>query len=95
MGKPESMVEYYLVREAEAMGALVRKVQWVGRRGAPDRVLFYRGLSVFVELKAAGKKLDRHQEREIARLRAHSIPVFVVDTKDGVDDLLDQLADLL
>lgn len=35
----ESTIEKYLVRRAEALGGEVRKVQWIGRLGAPDRLV--------------------------------------------------------
>lgn len=35
----ESTIEDHLVKRVKALGGEVRKVQWVGRRGAPDRVL--------------------------------------------------------
>jgi len=34
----ERDIETYLVKRAKAMGGEVRKVQWIGRRGAPDRL---------------------------------------------------------
>lgn len=35
----ERDVEAYLVKRVEAMGGETRKVQWVGRDGAPDRLV--------------------------------------------------------
>lgn len=35
----ESEIESYLVKRVESLGGEVRKVEWVGRRGAPDRVV--------------------------------------------------------
>lgn len=37
MGKREGKVENALVKRIEAIGGLIRKAQWVGRRGCPDR----------------------------------------------------------
>ena len=39
----ESDVEELLVEGAKAAGHEVRKVKWLGRNGAPDRVLFKNG----------------------------------------------------
>ena len=36
----ESQIEAYLVKRVKALGGEVRKVSWVGRRGAPDRVVW-------------------------------------------------------
>lgn len=35
----ERDIERYLVKRAKALGGEVRKVQWVGRRSAPDRLV--------------------------------------------------------
>lgn len=95
---PEGKVEDYLVAQCEAHGALVRKLAYIGRRGAPDRMVVwprrqevsqwvsFREAQVdFVELKATGKKPDAHQEREHKRLRELGCNVFVIDSKGAVD----------
>lgn len=66
----ESTVEAYLVRRVKELGGEVRKVKWIGRIGAPDRLVMVpfkttdcpqygavsRGESrtIWVELKAEG-----------------------------------------
>lgn len=35
----ESKVEKHLVARVKALGGEVRKVKWIGRRGAPDRLV--------------------------------------------------------
>ena len=35
----ESTIEAHLVKRVKELGGECRKVQWVGRRGAPDRVV--------------------------------------------------------
>lgn len=95
MARPEAKVENYLVARCEAAGALVRKLAYVGRRGASDRMVVWgvqRGERSgfppevdFVELKAFGKKPDPHQEREHQRLRELGANVHVIDSKEAVD----------
>ena len=79
----EREVEAALVKRVKLLGGEIRKVQWIGRRGAPDRyVLFPAGShrsNVWVELKAPGKKPDPHQEREHAVLRRAGEQVLVID----------------
>ena len=77
----EANVEEKAIRRAKARGFLYRKVQWIGRRGAPDR-LFSRADTgpFFCEFKKPGGKLDPHQVREIGRLRSAGIRVEVIDT---------------
>ena len=101
MARPEAKIENYLVARCEAAGALVRKLSYVGRRGASDRMVVWPGKNFqgvlfrldhpgfaqidFVELKAFGKKPDPHQEREHQRLRELGANVHVIDSKEAVD----------
>lgn len=41
MARPEAKIENYLVARCEAAGALVRKLAYIGRRGAPDRMVIW------------------------------------------------------
>lgn len=93
----ESEIEKHLVRRVKEAGGEIRKVKWIGRRGAPDRFVmipereehpYQNPCSFWVELKAPGKKLEPHQEREIGRMRDCGIPVFVVDSIEGVEGLV-------
>ena len=82
----ESQIENYAKRLCDKYKILFRKVAWIGRRGAPDRLIGY----VFVEFKAPGLKPKAHQEREIARLRKY-FRVEVIDSKDQVKALIDEI----
>lgn len=91
---PEGKVEDYFVEQCEDNGALVRKLAYVGRRGAPDRMVVWPATFDgsdwdakidFVELKAKGQKADDHQAREHARLRALGVNVYLIDSKEAVD----------
>jgi hypothetical protein len=84
----ERDIEQYLVKRVKAMNGEVRKVQWVGRRGAPDRLVMLPGAGIWVELKAPGKKAKAHQLREHARMRAMGQRVEVVDSLAAVDEVL-------
>ena len=116
----ERDIEAHLVKRVKALGGEVRKVQWIGRRGAPDRLVML-GLdkavnrlryllvwhanggevdlhaavaelvgltSVWPELKAPGVKPDRHQLREHERMRNMGQRVEVIDSLEGVEELL-------
>jgi hypothetical protein len=84
----ESDIEKYLVKKVKALGGEVRKVKWIGRRGAPDRlVMFPPNHTEWVELKATGKVAEPHQLREHVRMRAMGQTVFVIDSLAGVDAL--------
>ena len=83
----ESTIEKYLVDRVQAAGGQVRKVKWIGRRGAPDRLVMLLGTSVWVELKAPGQEAEPHQLREHERMRAMGQKVEVIDSIAGVDKL--------
>lgn len=90
----ERDIEAYLVKQVKATGGEVRKVQWIGRRGAPDRLVMlppclgHPGWTVWVELKAPGKKPEAHQLREHGRMRAMGQRVLVIDSIAAVDEFL-------
>jgi len=80
----ESEVEKYLKQRVEQEGGEIRKVQWVGRKGAPDRFVALKGTHL-VELKKPGKGLEDHQQREHERLKKHGVKIYVIDSFTGVD----------
>ena len=107
----ERDIERYLVEQTAKHGGETRKVQWIGRHGAPDRLvmlpprpaltlhldtpnplLVVFPQTVWVELKAPGEKAKPHQLREHERMRALGQAVVVVDSFDGVDELLGEKA---
>ncbi|CAB4122651.1 VRR-NUC domain containing protein [uncultured Caudovirales phage] len=85
----ESEIEKYLVKRVKELGGQIRKVQWIGRNGAPDRrVMLPNRFPVWVELKATGKKAEPHQVREHTRMRGLGELVEVIDSIEAVDELL-------
>ena len=97
----ESEIEDYLVERVKALGGEVRKVKWIGRRGAPDRLAMLPATggqngtlravmnrSIWIELKAPGEKAKPHQTREHERMRAMGQRVVVVDSFEQVDQVL-------
>ena len=109
----ESVIEQYLVDRVVALGGEVRKVKWIGRRGAPDRLVMLppcqagniqteeffgvalewrrltdRNTTIWVELKAPGEKAKPHQAREHERMRRMGQRVVVIDSIEGVDEVL-------
>ena len=100
----ESDIENHLVERVKELGGEVRKVKWIGRRGAPDRLVMlpakwvlcddganradWRKATVWVELKAPGEKPKPHQAREHARMRKMGQRVEVIDSIEGVEELL-------
>lgn len=76
----ESDIEDYLVTRVKAMGGEVRKIKWIGRKSAPDRVVMLAPRSslvttIWVELKRSGLRAtfpkdahERAQHREHERM---------------------------
>jgi len=109
----ESQIEAHLVKRVKQLGGEVRKVKWIGRRGAPDRLVMLPetwktvqlaaygihptredqwldrpARTIWVELKAPGKVAEPHQMREHTRMRAMGQRVVVIDSIEGVEELL-------
>ena len=98
----ERDIERHLVRRVKELGGEVRKVQWIGRRGAPDRLVMlpagarkvpggrqeWDDSTIWVELKAPGVQAEPHQLREHVRMREKGQRVVVIDSIEGVEALL-------
>lgn len=90
MGTAEAIVETYLLRRVAELGGETRKLQYVGRNGAPDRMLLFPGGRVFfVECKRPKGKAEKHQLRELESLKGLGFVAVVIDTKEDVDLFLD------
>lgn len=89
----ESVVENYLVTQTSMRGGDCRKIQWQGRRNAPDRLVMLPVTTgfppTFVEIKAPGERPRIAQEREFVLMRSMGCRVVVIDSLEGVDELLE------
>ncbi|CAB5162377.1 VRR-NUC domain containing protein [uncultured Caudovirales phage] len=97
----ESTIEKYLVKRVKELGGEVRKVKWIGRRGAPDRFVMLPITktrtptplriithAIWIELKAPGEKAKPYQAREHERMRAMGQRIEVVDSIERVEEVL-------
>lgn len=96
----ESEIESYLVQRVQAVGGTAEKFTSPARRAVPDRLVTFPkrpGTNlrvskpcrvVFVELKAPGKKPTPAQLRDHERRRAMGAEVWVIDSKEGVDEFV-------
>lgn len=85
----EKALEQKLVARARAAGGLA--IKWVAPSlsGVPDRIVFLPGGVVrFVELKAPGRKPTALQVRVHEMLRRLGADVRVVDSEEGIDEVL-------
>lgn len=78
----ESYIELNIVDEAVAAGWWCRKVQWVGRRAAPDRVFAKVGRVVWIEFKRPGERPTLAQTRQHIEMRAAGMEVYWCDDLD-------------
>ncbi len=86
----ESEIENYLVDRVEQLRGEIRKVKWIGRRGAPDRLVWIPAWTApkMPELKRPGKDLEEHQKREHKRLKRMGIACCKLDSIEAVDRFL-------
>lgn len=87
---PEGKIQKYAKERFEAIGGLVRKMAFEGRRAATDLlVILPGGIIWFVEVKKdENTKPYPHQLREHERMRKRGANVFVVGSFKQVDDLI-------
>jgi hypothetical protein len=89
MPRKEELNEAYLIRRVKETKGETRKVKWVGRRGAPDRLCAWptRGTHAFVEVKEISQPwgLQDHQLREHNFMRSSGMNVAVLSTKEEID----------
>lgn len=83
----ENIIENHLIHVVKNIGGFSRKIKWIGRRDAPDRVVFFNGVW-FVELKRPNSTARSSQVREHSRMRQHGAAVFVIDTIEKVEDFI-------
>lgn len=84
----ESKVEDYLIDQVKKAGGETRKVKWIGRRDAPDRLVLMKNFACFVELKRPGKKPTERQETELGNLEAAGLRIGFIDNFTDVDELI-------
>lgn len=88
----ERTIEHQLKKAVEACGGLCWKLVCPGTSGVPDRICLMNSRAVFVELKAAGKQPRPIQQRRMNQLREQGFTALVVDSVDGIQEVLDALS---
>ena len=88
----ERNIETYLRDQVRKAGGWAPKWTSPGNNGVPDRIVIMPGgRMAFVELKAPGKKPTQLQLVQHERLRALGCDVRVIDSREGVDELIKEL----
>jgi hypothetical protein len=90
----EKAIEAYLTRRVREEGGISLKFSSFTQTGYPDRVVMLPyGLTAWVELKSKGKKPRSLQQVRHDELRAIGQPVYVIDSRPGVDKMLKELTE--
>lgn len=88
----ERNIEAYLRDSVKKAGGIAYKWVSPGNNGVPDRIVIIPGGKIiFVELKAPGKKPTALQQVQHDKLRALGCDVRVIDSREGVEDLIKEL----
>lgn len=91
----ERDIEQYLVKRVRECGGRAYKFVSPGNSGVPDRlVMLPHGIIAFVELKAPGEKTRPIQDRQIEKLQRLGQQVYVLDTKDSVDEFVKEVREV-
>lgn len=82
----ESKLERWAVQQITRVNGRTRKVKWIGRRGAPDRLVWIPQWEFpeLWEFKAPGAPLEDYQEREHKRLNRMGFVCRKIDTQEEV-----------
>lgn len=81
----EADIENAVCKYAEELGFQHRKLAWVGRRDAPDRIFWMKDIPpFFIEFKAPGEDPRRGQTSELASLKlSGAYATTIDDTETG------------
>lgn len=93
MGVSENRVEKYLDQEVKFRGGYTRKWSSQGVAGVPDRICFFPGRVMFVEVKVTDGNCSKQQVREQQRMHDMGADVCTVFGKEGVDTMLEEEID--
>jgi hypothetical protein len=85
----ERDVEKYLREKVKAAGGRAYKWESPGNNGVPDRIILFPGnITVFVELKAPGRKPTALQKAQHAKIQATGHTVLIIDSKQSADEFI-------
>lgn len=87
----EFSIEDYLKERVKHYGGKCYKFTSPGYAGMPVRLILYKGVVVFVEVKRPGAKPRALQEKRMDEIRQHGCLAFWVSTREEVDRLMMRL----
>ena len=89
MGKAERVIENYLIARTTEKGWMCRKYRTPGQNGTPDQIVFRPKMTFWAETKTLVGKLSKLQNLKIERMRGYGAIVYILDSKDKVDYVVD------
>jgi len=90
----ERTVEQHLIHQVERIGGLSYKFLST-QAGVPDRIVIFKGLVRFVELKAPGGRLTKIQIWQQDRILRAGVEVAVLYTREDVDHWITGLTSIV
>ena len=87
----EKQIESYFIAQCKKLGILQYKFTSPSCRSVPDRLLIHKGKTVYIEFKATGKTPTEKQLAEHYKIRAKGAEVYVIDSKELVDSMLESV----
>lgn len=89
----ERQLELYTIRKFKEIGAVIYKLTQV--KGIPDRLVIYKGTSIFLEIKNPNKKgrVSAVQRYRINELIKNGARVLVVEDMQQVKDIIKELVE--
>ena len=87
----EKDVEQRLVKKIKARGGLCLKWTSPGTTGVPDRLVFFQGQVIPVELKSPTGSLSPRQTLVISQIHTCGVKTWVLSSFEEVDEFVDSL----
>lgn len=89
---PASKLQEHLKKRVQGSGGQYRKVRWEGRRGCPDCFIWWTWPhAAFVEIKAERDVVSALQRREIERMKADGMPVYIASTVEDLEKIIEEV----
>jgi hypothetical protein len=86
---PASKLQEHLKKLVQGSGGQYRAVQWRARKGCPDCFIWWDWPNAaFVEIKAERDVLSALQRREIERMHAAGMPVYIAHSIEDIEDIV-------
>ena len=89
---PASKLQEHLKKRVQGSGGQYRKVRWEGRRGCPDCFIWWTWPhAAFVEIKAERDVVSVLQRREIERMKADGVPVYLATSVADLEKIIEEV----